>query len=51
MVFETFIINEVFGINSYLHKNWTLGFLLTANDAEVDLVIESPQGKILGVEF
>ena len=49
--FETFIINEVQRINTYRKKRWTLGFLRTVNDVEVDLVIESPDSSVLGVEI
>lgn len=51
MYFESWIINEVIRINSYLRKDWNLSFLRTAKDVEVDLIIETPKGKIIAVEI
>ncbi len=49
--FETWIINQVHIISSYYRKDFKLSFLRTANDVEVDLVIETPNGQIIGVEI
>ena len=49
--FETWIINEVKTISQYLKKDLKLSFLRTANDVEVDLVIETPIGDIFGIEI
>jgi predicted AAA+ superfamily ATPase len=49
--FETFFINEVIRINSYLRKDWKLSFLRTENDVEVDLIIETPRGEVIGIEI
>ena len=51
MYFESWIINEVIKINNYLRKDWNISFLRTANDVEVDLIIETPRGKVIGVEI
>ncbi len=49
--FETWIINQVITISNYLRKDLRLSFIRTENDVEVDLVIETPRGDILGVEI
>ncbi len=49
--FETWIINEVIRISSYQRKDLILSFLRTAGGAEVDLIIETPRGKVFGVEI
>ncbi len=49
--FESWFVNEVMRINHYREKDWQLSFLRTANDVELDLIIETPQGKILGIEI
>ena len=40
--FEHFIICEIFRLNAYFAKDFTLSFLRTKDDAEVDLVIDRP---------
>ncbi len=49
--FETFIINELMKISSYHDLDLSFSFLRTANDVEVDLVIEKPNGEIFGIEI
>ncbi|HMO18505.1 MAG TPA: AAA family ATPase [Oligoflexia bacterium] len=49
--FETWIVNQVATISSYLRKDLKLSFLRTTNNAEVDLIIETPAGKVIGVEI
>lgn len=49
--FETWVINQVQILSSYFEKDLKLSFLRTANDVEVDLVIETPLGQIVGVEI
>lgn len=49
--FETFFINEVLRINAYLNKDWIVSFLRTENDAEVDLVIQTPREEVIGIEI
>jgi uncharacterized protein len=50
-LFETFIINQVIAISQLNRKDFRFSFLRTASDVEVDLIIETPQGKILGIEI
>lgn len=49
--FETWIINQVQIISTYNRKDLKLSFLRTANNVEIDLVIETPKGQIIGVEI
>lgn len=49
--YETWVINEVVRISSYLRKDLTLSFLRTASDVEVDLVIQTPAEKVIAVEI
>jgi len=49
--FESWVINEVFRFNRYADKDWKLSFLRTANDVEVDLIIETPRGKTYAIEI
>ncbi len=51
IAFETFMINEIFRINSYQRKDWKIGFLRTVNDVEVDIVIETPNAEVIGIEI
>jgi predicted AAA+ superfamily ATPase len=49
--FESWIINQVRTLSQYFRKDLKLSFLRTASDAEVDLVIETPLGEVLGIEI
>ncbi len=49
--FETWVINEVVRISSYLRKDLRLSFLRTANNVEVDLIIQTPRDQIYAVEI
>lgn len=49
--FESWFINEVIKINHYREKDWQLSFLRTANDVELDLIIETPHGEVIGIEI
>ena len=49
--FETWVINEVRRISSYLRKDLKLSFLRTASGVEVDLIVETPRNKIIAVEI
>ena len=51
ILFETWVINEVSRINDYYQKNWVLSFLRTANDVEVDLIIELPNRDYWAIEI
>jgi predicted AAA+ superfamily ATPase len=46
--FETFFINEVVKMKNYLRKDYSLSYLRTKDDAEIDLIVErSPGDRIL----
>ncbi len=49
--FEHFIINEIVCLSSYFRKQYQLSYLRTANDVEVDLIIERPGKSTLYVEI
>jgi uncharacterized protein len=51
VLFEHFIINEIIRLNKYLKKDFEFSFFRTSNGAEVDLIMESPDGKILAIEI
>jgi len=40
--FEQWVIVEIHRLNHYLKKDWTLSYLRTKDDVEVDLIIERP---------
>jgi predicted AAA+ superfamily ATPase len=41
-LFEAFVILEIFRLNEYLKKDWSLSYLRTKDGLEVDLVIDRP---------
>lgn len=49
--FEHFMINECFRLNDYLQKDYVFSFYRTEHGAEVDLIIETPDGRCLAVEI
>jgi predicted AAA+ superfamily ATPase len=49
--FETFFINEVIKMKSYLRRDFGLSYLRTKDDAEVDLIIERSPGDRILVEI
>lgn len=49
--FEAFIILEVKKLVSYLRKAWTLCYLLTKDDSEIDLIIDRPGKTTLCIEI
>ena len=49
--FESWIINQVRALSRYFKKDLQLSFLRTAAGAEVDLIIETPLGEVLGIEI
>lgn len=49
--FEHFVINECFRLNDYLQRDFEFTFYRTEHGAEIDLVIEKPDGKCLAVEI
>jgi predicted AAA+ superfamily ATPase len=50
-LFESWIINEVWRLNSYYRKNLTTTFFRLDSGAEVDLVIQTPDLRTYGVEI
>jgi predicted AAA+ superfamily ATPase len=50
-IFEQFIVNQLFSLNSYLHLDLKLSYLRTKSDAEIDLVIQRPGKAIALVEI
>jgi len=50
-LFESWVINEVWRINSYYKKNLRTFFFRTESGQEVDLVLVSPNGETVGVEI
>lgn len=49
--FENFIILECIRLNHYLQKDYALSYLLTKDDAEIDLIIERPSKPTLFIEI
>ncbi len=49
--FENFIMIEIQKINAYLKKDFRLSYIRTKDDLEVDLVIKTPDQKILLIEI
>ncbi len=41
-LFESFIVNEIIKLNSYNKKNYTLSYLHTKSNAEIDLIVSRP---------
>lgn len=50
-LFEAFIICEVQRLNAYLEKDFTLSFLRTKDDVEIDLIVTRPGKKKLLIEI
>ena len=51
ILFESFIINEIHRLNKYFKTRFELSFYRTNNGAEVDLIIEKVDGKVLALEI
>ena len=51
VAFEHFIINELIRLNKYHKLDWDLSFYRTTSGAEVDLIIEKPNGETIAVEI
>jgi predicted AAA+ superfamily ATPase len=49
--FESFFITECFRLNDYLELDLRLSYLRTKDDAEIDLIVERPDGKLLVIEI
>ena len=50
-LFEHWIINETMRISHYFNKDFLFYYLRTEGGAEIDLIIETPRGKIVAVEI
>lgn len=49
--FESWFINECFRYNSYFELDYSFSYLRTKDDAEIDLIIETPSKKTFLVEI
>lgn len=49
--FEQLVITEIYRLNMYEGKDYRLSYLLTKDHAEIDLVIDRPQGDSILVEI
>ena len=49
--FEHFIISEIFRYNHYLALDWSLYYLMTKDNVEIDLIIERPGDSTLLIEI
>ncbi len=49
--FEHRVILEVFWLNSYFQTDYSFSYLRTKDDAEIDLIIQRPNGKTLLIEI
>ena len=49
--FEHFIIQQIFALNDYLEKDFSLSYLRTKDDAEVDLILTRPGQIPLFIEI
>jgi uncharacterized protein len=49
--FEHWVISEVHRMNHYHSKDWTLSYLRTKDDVEVDLIVERPGQKTALIEI
>ncbi|MBX2965553.1 MAG: ATP-binding protein [Cyclobacteriaceae bacterium] len=50
-VFEQFVINEIYRLQSYYRKDYRLSYILTGAGVEIDLIIERPGLKRAAVEI
>jgi predicted AAA+ superfamily ATPase len=50
-LFETFIIMEFIKLNSYLKKDYRFSYLKTTEGAEIDLIVEQPNGTMWILEI
>jgi predicted AAA+ superfamily ATPase len=50
-LFESWVINEIWRLNSYYRKNLRTSFFRLDRGAEVDLVIQTPDNKTYGIEI
>ena len=50
-LFESFIVMECFKLASYYHPDYRFSYLMTADGAEIDLVVERPAQPLLFIEI
>lgn len=50
IMFESFIVNEIRRHIEYHRLEWTLSYLCTKENHEIDLVIQTPQKKLILIE-
>jgi len=50
-LFETFIVMEFIKLNSYLKKDFKFSYLKTTEGAEIDLIVEQPNGVMWLIEI
>lgn len=51
VAFEAFVINEIYRLISYKRKNYTLSYVRTKDDAEIDLIIDRATKPPLLIEI
>lgn len=49
--FEHWLISEIHRLNSYYRKNYKFSYLRVNDNAEIDLIIETPEHKIFAIEI
>ncbi|MCB0332639.1 MAG: ATP-binding protein [Bdellovibrionales bacterium] len=50
-LFEQHIIQEIYRINDYLRRKYTLSYFLSKDDAEIDLILERPGEAAIFIEI
>lgn len=50
-IFEHFIITEIIRLADYKGKDYKFSFYQSSNNAEVDLIIETPRGEVHAIEI
>lgn len=48
--FESLVVNEIYRLNNYYLSDYKLSYIRSKNNAEVDLVVRKPNGKIQLIE-
>ena len=50
-LFESWAINETLRLSEYFEKDFRFSFFRTEGGSEIDLIIETPKNKRIGIEF
>ena len=50
-LFENFIVTECFRLNDYFETNFTLSYMHTKDNMEIDLILDKPQEKTIFIEI